>query len=160
MSAIAIDTQSTQGAKLTASNFQPLKANELSGRVRTAFFQYIAIGAQAANQVLGFTRIPKGARYLGGTIVSSGAISSAKLDVGFIASDESGELDAAATADDIDFIGDNLDIAATAALDLLDTEPAAFGYVTQKDVWIAGKLLTAGLADGDTLTGVVYYVTD
>lgn len=160
MAAIVINTYSAQGTKLTADNFQPLKANELSGRVRCAFFNYVADGAQAANQVLAFTQLPAGARYLGGKVHSSGAVATADLDVGLIAADASGEIDKSATADDIDFLGDAIDIATAGVYNLLDTEPDALGYLLEKPCWVAGKLLTAGLADGDVLKGVIFYVTD
>lgn len=161
MAAIAINTYSAQGTKLEATNFDPLKANELSGRVRCAFFNYVADGAQAADQVLGFTKLPVGARYLGGKVYSDGAVATADLDVGLIAADGSGFIDKAGTvADDIDLLGDAIDIATAGVYDLLDTEPAALGYLLEKECWVAGKLLTAGLADGDVLTGVIFYVTD
>lgn len=161
MAAISINTYSAQATKLNATNFDPLRANELSGRVRCAYFVYTASGAQAANQVLGFTKLPAGARYVGGRIYSDGAVATADLDVGLIAADGSGTIDAAGSvADDIDFLGDAIDIATAGAYDLLATEPAALGYLLEKECWVAGKLLTAGLADEDVLAGVIFYVTD
>ena len=161
MAAIPINSYSVQGAEFNITDRQKkLDSNEWSGRVRLAWFEYTADGAVAANQVLGLTQLREGWRYLGGKIYSSGAAATADLDVGLIAADGSGEIDDSATADDIDLLGDAIDIATAGLYDLTDTEPSAIGYVLKKDCWVAGQLLTAGLDDGDVLKGYILYAHD
>lgn len=161
MAAISIDTYSAQGTELNTTTRQKnLESSEWSGRVRLAYFKYTADGAQAANKVLGLTQLRKGWRYLGGKVYSDGAVATADLDVGLAAADGSGEIDDSGTADDADFLGDAIDIATAGVYDLLDTEPSAIGYKLVKDCWVIGTLLTAGLADGDVLSGYILYAHD
>lgn len=156
--AITIDTYSTQLTGVVAAEKNFLKQDELGGRIRCAYFQYVASGAQAALQVLGFTVLPKGARYLGGKIYSDGAVATADLDVGLMAADGSGFIDEAnSVADDEDLLGDAIDIATAGVYELTDTEPAALGYKLEKECYVVGTLKTAGLADADVLAGVIFY---
>lgn len=159
---MSIDTYSEQGIKLNEDRENSyVKSNELSGRVRCAYFKYTASGAQAADQVLGFTKIPINARYLGGKIYSDGALEDTTLDVGLQGADGSGFIDQEnSVADAPDLLGDGINIANPGVYDLLNTEPSALGYELDKECWVTGTLITTGLADGDVLSGVIYYVTD
>lgn len=160
MAAISIDSYSSQQAGFRASERSYIPRDELGGRVKIAYFSYTADGAVAANQVLGLTALRRGWRILGGKVYSSGAVATADLDVGLAAQDGSGVIDAAGTADDADLLGDAIDIATAGVYDLHDTEPSALGYKLEKDCYLIGTLLNAGLADGDVLKGYILYTEE
>jgi len=143
----------------------PLKANELHGRVRMAYFQFKAdrdaAGAVVAqNDDVRLCNIPSGARLIGGTVTHGAFGASVTVDFGLRAADNSGFLDKAGTvADDPDAIATNLDVAAAGSKVLFE-ELAYLHYETEKELELYVLFEGANPADNVELAGHLLYVVD
>jgi len=173
MSAITLTQNSQQLADGNGVPLTYLRANELGGRVRHAFFYFAPASNVAAGQVIGLCRLPVGARIVEGKLLSNGAVSTAVANVGLIAADGSGIPDAntsdydpgngqtVVSADSGTFFATGLTIATAGSYNFADTIANNNGYVLQKDCYIAATLGTAGMTGGThVLQGHVTYVLD
>jgi hypothetical protein len=150
-----------------AQGHSPLKTNELHGRVRMAFFQFMAsrdsvTATIAQNDDVRLCQIPAGARIIGGEFKHGAFGSSVVLDIGLRALDGSGYLDKLLTvADDPAALATDYDIAAiaTATKQLLEDMPY-FGYETEKELEVYATFQGANPADDKEIVGFVLYVVD
>lgn len=148
-----------------AEGHAPLKTNELHGRVRMAYFQFLAsrdaVGAVVAqNDDVRLCQLPAGARLLGGQFKHGAFGATVTLDIGLRALDGSGYLDKALTvADDPDALATNLDIAAAGFKDVFEETTYLF-YETEKELEVYALFEGANPSDAVELSGYVQYVVD
>lgn len=152
-----------------AQGHAPIKANELHGRVRIAYFQFQADrdatgGVVAQNDTVRLAQLPEGARLIGGTIKHGAFGASVTLDLGLRGLDNSGFITKAITgggavADDPDAIATDLDVAAAGQKALFE-EAAYLFYETDKEVELYCTFEGANPADNVELSGVIHYVVD
>jgi hypothetical protein len=164
MAAIVPDNNTEQAAKIVnaGSAYAPLKPNELGGRVRVAYFYYKPTAAVAADKVIRLTRLPAGARILGGEVKSNAFVATADLNVGLIGADGNGYTDKAGTVDDDNnLFAALLDVATAGAYEFGNTTALGYGTVIDKECDLIGELKTAGMdGSADILQGHVLYVVD
>lgn len=79
---------STQAATFTSVAFDPLKPNELGGRLRIAFFDFTTPASGGADgDIYVLTRLPKGARVIGLVTVNEALGASVVAKVGIVGAD-------------------------------------------------------------------------
>lgn len=139
------DFNSVQAAKWVADPRQAVKVNEWGGRVRHYYWSYVATGDEDPNETILLTRIPRGARLIGGKLVH-GAHSTADFRIG--------------TEDDEDRYLVLGDIATDGNIDFLDTEATNFGEELTEDTDIVGTVETGALVNGEILNGYILAVVD
>jgi hypothetical protein len=166
MAAIVPDYNTDQATKVvnSGSAYAPLKPNELSGRVRIAYFYYKPTVAIAADKVVRLTRLPAGARIIGGEVKSNAFVATSTLNVGLIGADGNGFIDKAGTVADSssnNMFAALLAVATAGTYDFGKTIALNYGYTTDKEVDLIGEFKTAGMdGSADILQGHVLYVVD
>lgn len=141
---------STQVTKLRQTPRAEVKPNEIGGRVRVAYFDFtVPAGGVDIDDTVELTKIPAGARLLGGKLVSEamssgGAAASIQLGDGTTATKYLGttSIDAAAQAD----------FAHTAALN--------YGEELSAELTLTATAVTEAWVAAAVLRGHVLYVTD
>ena len=138
-----------------------LDPNDLGARIRIAQFSFNSTDDLKAGESLAdptsidLVKLPSGARLLGieGNFEDFGA--SVQLDIGLRGANSSG-YDKAGTADDPDFLDQNIDVSSAGTLNAAKNK-TAFGYITSKEVYVTAELNGAVPAADKDLDGVVYY---
>lgn len=144
---------STQYDKIVnaPTTYAPLAPNELGGRVRAAFFSLNTTTVTVNNgDVVRLTRLPKGARVIGGNIAFGAMGVGATGEIGI-----SGKTELFLAS------GTSVAAAGTAHLAAADTDDISqLGYETAAEVDV---ILTAGGANyaaAKNIRGVLFYVVD
>jgi hypothetical protein len=156
------DSYTTQGAKISGASFQMLEPKDHYGRRRVHFFDYtVPTGDEADGNHVFACKLPPNARILGGEVVCDGCGTGAEVDVGLAAFDGSGYIDSAGTvADDDDFLGAALDIAAAGRDTFAKTIAQNYGYVTEKELWLVLTVENAGWDADSVIKGSIEIVVD
>jgi hypothetical protein len=160
MAAITIDLKSNEVTKQTGTDFQPLKPNELHGRVRMARFSFNTGAGSTEGENIALVRLPKGARVLRAYLTFEAMGAGATLDVGLMAVDGTGEIDDDATSDSETFFATDLDVSAAGALTDDEVLETNYGYELQKECYVVGTVDGANWAADKDLIGHVEYVVD
>lgn len=169
MAVIALTNYSAEVTKSTPSlnggALTQLKTDEFSGRVRIARFTFTPTVAVAATAVIACCLLPAGARIIQGKLTSNAFVATSTMDIGLVAADAGGTLDAPAgagtVADNSAFFASALAVANAGEYFFATTQALNYGYETVIPVYLVAKLNTAGM-DGvtDSLQGHVLYVKD
>ena len=140
---------SEQYTKMFQSNPpQNVQANELRGRVRVAFFKYTTDASENADDLIYFTRLPAGARVIGGQIAWAdvGAASSV-MHVG--------------TADDPDHWIASLAMSSAGTSQILASNLGTYmGEELSAETNVIGKIVTADFDAAGDIVGYLLYVVD
>ncbi len=142
--------KSTQVTNLDAIPVVYPKANEVYGRLRRNYFDFtVPVGDAAVNDTIQLTKIPAGARIMGGRIDSE-AMSS---DTG-AASIQIGDGTTAAK-----YLG-TTDIDAIAQADFNNTQALFFGEAQTAELILTAKVITEDWLAGQILAGYIDFVVD
>lgn len=162
MAAITIDLKSVEVTKQTGTDYQPLKPNELHGRVRIARFSYTTPASVGVTdgQNIALCRLPKGARVIGAFMEFEAMGTGADLDLGLMAVDGTGVIDEDATSDSETFFADGLDVAAAGNLHTDEILATNYGYELQKECYVVATADTANWDAEKDLVGHIEYVVD
>lgn len=159
--AIAIDSYGSPLDDFVGQGHAPIQPNQSGGRVRVQHFT-VALAAQADDDHIALAKLPKGARILGGRVMTSADPGDCHFDLGIMGADANGYYDTESTptADDDDFFGtfDPADAAATYIL--ADSVAKRFGYETQKEVYFVATIETAAVTETSALHGYILYAVD
>lgn len=152
---------SNQVTKMVGVDYQQLKPTELHGRRRVAFFDYTSTALTAGSRIA-VTRIPSGARILGGYWLLSATLgASTTLSVGLAGVNNDGNyLADPATAD-----SDTVLLGATAStgttkVEFANTVALKNGLTLDKECYLVLATGGATLTAGVTVQGAVEYVVD
>lgn len=173
MAVIASTVNSQQMQNLAGTPLVYLRPNELTGRVRIAFFYFAPTVDPTSTGIVSLTKLPAQARVIGGKVVSLNSISGTTLSIGLAAADGSGVPDAntsdydpgngqaVLTADSATHFATNLGVGTDGSYDFANTAANKYGYVLQKECYLIGSFGTHGMtASSSTLAGHVLYVAD
>lgn len=139
------------------SQHAQLRARDLNGRQRTAYFEYTAVAGDSGLQDL--IPIDDNCRLLEGRIYSDGLGAGATLDLGLRDFGSSGEI-SPGVADDPDFLESALATNAALSADINASDSGlGNGYVTQRKLWLTGTLGAAPTA-GQKVWGYITFVQD
>jgi hypothetical protein len=128
------------------ASFDQLKPNEHYGRVRIEYFNYLTVAGMLVADIISLCDIPKGARLVGGRLLTGAMGASVTLSVGTVAA-PTRYLAATSVA-----AASSTDFANTIALN----QGEEFSVLTRVIATIAGAAPTAGIV----LQGYVLYVVD
>ena len=142
-------------------NLEKLSANESIGKVRYAEFDFtVPTGGTADTSVVALCEIPAGARIIDGAISQDGLGNA--LDLGLVAKDNSGYIDADdSVADDTDLFLDGIDTS-SAGQDTFASLRAGdgnSGYEVGKECYLVAVAAGAWTAD-KKLSGNVLFVVN
>ena len=142
--------KSSQETRRTAIPPKMLATNEMGGRQRVAYFEYIVpAGGVAVNDTIDLITLPLGARVLGGSIafeaMSSGAGTS-QLQIG--------------TAASVNKYLDTTSVDAAGAALIANTIACGFGEELSADTLLIAKVLGEVWAAGKKLSGWIEYALD
>lgn len=138
---------SPQYSKIVGSTYDPLKPNELSGRVRVAFFEFLTQNpGYAIGDILYLTRLPKGARMIGGNLAfgTMGAGTTIKIGI---------------NGDDDRYLTDT-SLASAGQTRIADTTAHFYGEELSSETDLFGTIGGAAYAAGQPLRGHIVYVID
>jgi len=163
--------KSEQMLKRDAANFQPLKATEMDGRVRSASWNFnttddLNAGTLAEAQSLKLVLLIKGTRILRGRCWFEAMGTDQTADLGLFGADGTGYIDAAGSvADDPDFFTSAaIAVAAAGEADFAVLQEDNPGYILEKNCWLCVTLDDTSSADpwaaDKDFNGFVDYVTD
>ena len=156
------ERKSTQITNIDASDF--VSTNELGGRERIAKFDYTVATVAVGDTVL-LTKIPAGARFVGGAIDFEDLGTSVALDLGIKGADGSGYIDQAdSVADDPDYFLDGIDVSSAGqdtVAELAQGDSNALSTI-DKSCYLYATNTAASNAwtDDAVIKGVLKYVVD
>lgn len=160
MAQITIESRSVELAQVEPPNYAPLKSNQLGGRVRASSFTVNTGAGLTDGDNIALTKIPRGARILGGEIAFGAMGGSATADIGIAAVDGSGEIDLVATSDTDDFFATALDVSGAGEDMFATTIAQNWLYETVKEVFLVLTIEGASWAASQTFVGIVEYMVD
>lgn len=173
MAVITPTVNSQQMANIAGQPLTYLRPNELGGRMRVAFFYFAPTADPTSSGILSLTKLPAGARIIGGQLVSLNSISGTTMSVGLAAADGSGVPDAntsdydpgngqaVLTADNATYFATTLGIGTDGTYTFAGTAAQHYGYVFQKECFLIGSFGTHGMtANSSLLYGHVTYIVD
>jgi len=142
--------KSTQETKRTATPPKKLSANELGGRQRVAYFDYVTpAGGVAINDTIDLVTLPAGARIFGGAIAfeaMSSAAGTAQVQIG--------------TAAAANKYLDTTSVDGAGSVLVANTVALAFGEELAADTTIVAKALGEAWAAAKRFTGWIEYALD
>jgi hypothetical protein len=161
------------------TNYTPVPPQVQYGKVRRNWFQYALAGTEAANtSIIALSVIPKNARIAKGFIaIDGGPGANVTFDIGLVARDGSGVLDAdssleeesktydglpapAATNDTGNLLGSFAPVNAAAVGAFAETIAHKVGWFTRKDAILIATVKTANVSVAANISGYVDYVVD
>lgn len=163
MAITTIDGRSEQEGQINTNAADKLKANELHSRVRRSYFSY-EDGTDATLDTdsvmnIAMTRIPAGARIVGGYVDTDDFGTGWTLDVGVAAVDGTGEIDSAGTSDDVDYLtGAVIDINSAGTFNFGNTQANNFGAEIEKETLLTFQFASSGSVTKATTPGLRGYV--
>lgn len=161
MAAIVPSANGVELAQVAAEGHNPLKANQVYGRVKVSTFTINTGSGIAQNTVVAAAKLPRGARLLRGRIDFGAMGTSATAEIGLAATDGGGYLDVAGTVDDdVDKLLAAGNVAAAGQLAFVDTAALGMLYETEKEVYLVVKATGAAWAASKTLQGYILYSVD
>ena len=134
----------TQYADITAGNF--LNPTEIGGRVRVAYFDIPAITGLAQNDTVNLTKLPIGARVIGGRLDHGAYGASVTLSIGY-------------TGSTAKFLS-AADISGAGQKDLANTLALNMGFKLTASLTIFATFAGANPSDTAVLNGYLLYVVD
>lgn len=159
--AIELEYNSIEQAQHLAVGHDPIKPNELHGRVRYGRFTFNTGLGVTDGENIGLLVLPKGARIVGGRVMWEAMGTSGALDLGLMGNDGSGYINTAGdSADDDDkfLVAENISSAGQA--DFANTIALGCGYELEKECLLVATAETANWAADKDLIGYVLYVVD
>lgn len=163
---------SNQAKSFVSPGYDPLRPNEMHGRVRSVYFFWNTTSGLTAGTTLAeddlviLAKIPAGSRLLPGDVAWEAMGTSMTMDLGLMAVDGSGFIDLAGTvADDPDKLTDAaIDVAAAGQSRINHNDGDALGFVLEKECYLTLSTTnssgsTAWAADKDVF-GYLNYVLD
>lgn len=170
-------TNSLEMAKIPPQSAGPWKQlipAEFHGRQRIAWFTYTFLGTEVSGTtVVRLCKIPKNARVIQITAISSGSTGTSTFPIGLIGQDGSGNIENAgaldpttelpnggAVADSATFFGTIAASTNPQTSSLANTTAQNCGYITRKDCQLIMGVATANITLTPTMKGYVEYVVD